>query len=93
MANLLELGEKVKQARKTLRLTQRELASICGVSRARIEALENQRIADIGFKNLLRIMNAVGLDLRVTDLNRQRPTLDDLVADQEAAGHDPRMVR
>jgi hypothetical protein len=30
-------------------------------------------------------MNAVGLDLRITDLNLKRPTLDDLVAEEAAA--------
>jgi transcriptional regulator with XRE-family HTH domain len=82
MADLLTIGEQIKAARKRLGLSQRELSLRSGVSRARIEALENQRIPDIGFKNLLRIMNAVGLDLRATDLNVRRPTLDDLIAEK-----------
>ena len=92
MPDLIEIGDKIKESRKRLRLTQRQLAERSGVSRARIEALENHRIPDIGFKNLLRIMNAVGLDIRVTALNRQRPTLDDLLQ-EEAQSDDPRLVR
>ena len=61
------------------------------MSRARIEALENLRAPDIGFKNLLRIMNALGLDFRITTLNQRRPTLEDLIEDEEIAVHDPRM--
>jgi len=90
--DLLEIGARVKESRKRLRLTQSQLAEKSGVSRARIEALENQRIPDIGFKNLLRIMNAVGLDIRITALNKQRPTLEDLVQ-EEAEADDPRLVR
>ena len=68
-----------------------QLATRARVSRARIEALENLRAPDIGFKNLLRIMNALGLDFRITTLNQRRPTLEDLIEDEEIAVHDPRM--
>ena len=33
--------------------------------------LRTARISDIGFKNLMRVMNALGLDLRVTQLNEE----------------------
>jgi transcriptional regulator with XRE-family HTH domain len=92
MADLIDIGNEVKLARKRLGLTQNELAAKSGVSRPRIAALENHRIPEIGFKNLIRIMNAVDLDLRVTTLNKRRPTFDELVA-EEAANDDPRMVR
>jgi transcriptional regulator with XRE-family HTH domain len=85
MPDLTELGAQIKRTRRSLELTRDELAKRAGVSRARIEALENLRAADIGFKNLLRILNAVGLDFRVTTLNQQRPTLEDLQA-EEAEG-------
>ena len=91
MVDLTELGERIKQARKHLKLTREQLATKARVSRARIEALENLRAPDIGFKNLLRIMNALGLDFRITALNQRRPTLEDLIEDEETAEHDPRM--
>jgi transcriptional regulator with XRE-family HTH domain len=93
MTDLSEIGERVKQERRSLKLTRDELAKRAGVSRARIEALENLRASDIGFKNLLRLMNAIGLDLRITTLNQGRPTLDDLVEEEEASRHDSRLVR
>ncbi len=80
--DLIELGRRVKGARKTKAWSQTTLASKSGVSRARIEALENARIAEIGFKHLMRILNALGLDLRITELNRSRPTLEDLAAEE-----------
>lgn len=93
MVDLLELGRKIKEARKERKMTRDQLSVRAGVSRARVEALENLRASDIGFKNLLRIMHAVDLDLRVTTYNRSRPTLDDLAEEEERATRDPRMVR
>jgi transcriptional regulator with XRE-family HTH domain len=82
---LIDLGDLVKKTRRAQRLTQGELVQRSKVSRARIDALENGRISDIGFKNLMRVMNALGLDLRVTQLNDSRPTLEDLVEEDENA--------
>jgi transcriptional regulator with XRE-family HTH domain len=90
--DLIEIGELIKTARKTKGWSQTELSEKSGVSRARIEALENARIAEIGFKHLMRIMNSLGLDLRVTQLNRGRPTLEDLAA-EEVKEDAPRLDR
>lgn len=90
--DLIELGERIKATRKARAWSQKTLADQSGVSRARIEALENARIPEIGFKHLMQIMNALGLDLRITQFNRGRPTLEDLTA--EEAIHDaPRLDR
>lgn len=79
---LIEIGERVKAARKSKGWSQTKLAQAAGVSRARLEALENARLAEMGIKHLLRILNALDLDLRLTQLNRGRPTLEDLVAEE-----------
>jgi transcriptional regulator with XRE-family HTH domain len=78
MTDLVELGQAVRQRRAELGLSREQLAAVAGVSRARIEALENARAVEMGFQNLMQILNALGLDLRLTELNRQRPTLEDL---------------
>jgi transcriptional regulator with XRE-family HTH domain len=83
VVDLIELGALIKATRKQKGWSQASLATKSGVSRARIEALENGRIAEIGFKNLVRLMNALGLDLRVTQLNASRPTLEDLTREDE----------
>ena len=80
--DLIELGERVKAARKSKGWSQTKLADAAGVSRARLEALENARLAEMGIKHLLRILNALDLDLRLTQLNRGRPTLEDLAAEE-----------
>jgi transcriptional regulator with XRE-family HTH domain len=80
--DLIELGERVKAARKSKGWSQTKLAHAAGVSRARLEALENARLAEMGIKHLLRILNALDLDLRLTQFNRGRPTLEDLAAEE-----------
>jgi len=80
--DLIELGERVKAARKSKGWSQTKLAQAAGVSRARLDALENARLAEMGIKHLLRILNALDLDLRLTQLNRGRPTLEDLAAEE-----------
>lgn len=82
MADLLEIAAAVKQRRKELGITQRELAARARVARNRVEALEAERLPEIGFKTLTRIMKAVGLDLRVVNLNQRRPTLEDLLEEK-----------
>lgn len=83
MANLVEIGKTVKARRKDLKLTQNALAARAGVSLARVEGLENGRLPEIGFKNLSRILTALGLDFRLTELNQRRPTLEDLRAEED----------
>ena len=80
--DLIELGERVKATRRAKGWSQTVLAQAAGVSRARLEALENARLAEIGVKHLLRILNALDLDLRLTQFNRGRPTLEDLTAEE-----------
>jgi transcriptional regulator with XRE-family HTH domain len=85
MVELIGLGQLIKKTRRAQNLSQGELVQRSKVSRARLDALENGRISDIGFKNLMRIMNALNLDFRVSELNDSRPTLEDLVEEDENA--------
>jgi transcriptional regulator with XRE-family HTH domain len=75
----------IRQARRAKRLSQERLSQLSGVSRARIAALEVEKITDITFGNLLNILHTLDLDLRVVPLSRQRPTLEDLRADEGEA--------
>jgi transcriptional regulator with XRE-family HTH domain len=79
---LIEIGRSVKVRRRKLGLARRALAERAGVSVARLEALENARASEMGFKTLTKVLNSVGLDLRLTELNRRRPTLEDLRAEE-----------
>ncbi len=84
-STLASIGQTVRNARRAKRLSQDRLAALSGVSRPRIAALEGDRITDITFGNLLAILHALDLDLRVTPLNRKRPTLDELRSDDGEA--------
>jgi transcriptional regulator with XRE-family HTH domain len=79
---LSSIGQTVRQARRAKRLSQDRLAELSGVSRPRIAALEGDKITDITFGNLLSILQALDLDLRVVPLSRKRPTLEELRADE-----------
>lgn len=83
MIDLGTIGEAVRKRRKELGLSQQELADLAKVARNRIAPLETERLPEIGFRTLTKILHALGLDLRITTLNRQRPTLDDLRAETD----------
>lgn len=78
---LSAIGQTVRQARRAKKLSQERLSQLSGVSRARIATLESDKIADMTFGNLLNILHALDLDLRVVALSRKRPTLEELQAD------------
>jgi transcriptional regulator with XRE-family HTH domain len=82
VSDIIDIGRAVLKRRKDLGQTREDLAARSGVSRARIEALENERAPEIGFQNVRKILNALGLDLRLTELNRRRPTLEDLLEEK-----------
>lgn len=83
MIDLTTIGAAVRKRRRELGLSQQELADRANVARSRVAPLENDRLPDIGFNTLMKILGALELDLRITTLNRQRPTLDDLRAERD----------
>ncbi len=86
MLSLIEIGRQIASARKNRQLTQTKLANHAGVSRPTIDLLENGRASEIGYSKLVRILAAVGLELRLQKMAPERPTLDDLL--KEDSGND-----
>lgn len=84
MSWLAELGQELRTARKARGLSQSALASQARISRSTIARLESGRLPELGATAARRLLQAAGLDLRVTTYNRGRPTLDDLVQEEEA---------
>jgi transcriptional regulator with XRE-family HTH domain len=76
--DLLSLGREIATRRKAARITQAALAAQAHVSVPTVKALEQGRMAELGFARVNRILAAVGLDLELREANRGRPTLDTL---------------
>ncbi len=79
MLDLISIGSRIAERRKTLKLSQAELARKAGVSRATLDALENGRAGELGFSKLTRLLSALGLELALQTASSQRPTLDELM--------------
>ncbi len=83
MLDLATLGETIAQHRSAQRLTQAELARRARIGRSTLDALENGRLAELGFGKIARILSALGLTLKLGEANRGRPTLEDLLAETD----------
>jgi len=79
MFDLIFIGDEIAKRRKTLKLSQAELARKAGVSRATLDALENGRAGELGFSKLTKLLAVVGLELKLQAAGSHRPTLDELV--------------
>lgn len=63
---LIDLGERVRAARKARGLSQVQLAELCGISRRHISSIE--RGSNFGVENLLRLMGVLRGALRPEDI-------------------------
>jgi transcriptional regulator with XRE-family HTH domain len=84
MLNLLTVGGRVAEKRKSLKWTQLELAQKAQVSRATLDALENGRLGELGFSKLSKILAALGFELKLEQATLRRPTLDELREENRA---------
>jgi transcriptional regulator with XRE-family HTH domain len=74
---LSAIGQKIRQERKKRKLSQEKLASIFGMSRATISQIENGTVPDIGIRKVIRILDYLGLELKVRPAGLP-PTLEEL---------------
>jgi transcriptional regulator with XRE-family HTH domain len=79
--NFERLGTRLREARRERHLSQQDLASPLGMSRATISAIEGGRCGEIGVRKLTALLQRVGLDLTV-GARSARPTLDDIRAER-----------
>ena len=74
---LFLVGEKIRQERKRRKITQEQLARICGMGRATISQIENGTIPEIGVRKLIRVLDSLGLELTIRKTGAP-PTLDEI---------------
>lgn len=82
MESISSIGPRTAERRKSLRMSQAELALRAGISRATIDALENGRIGELGFSKVTRILTVLGLELKLQETSSRRPTLEDLLEEE-----------
>lgn len=74
---VFEIGRQIKLARKSRKITQAELGSALGMSRTTIGQIERGTVQDIGVRKLIRVLQFLGLEMRVRPAGRP-PTLEEL---------------
>lgn len=82
--SLHEIGAKIRNARKSRRLSQDALGTLLGMSRATISGIENGTVREVGVRKLINVCATLGLELTVGD-QRRRPTLQELRREHDEA--------
>jgi transcriptional regulator with XRE-family HTH domain len=81
MLLLPSIAEQVVSRRKAMGLSQTGLARKARISRATVDALENGRLGELGYTKVVNILTALGLELKVHEANARRPTLEELISE------------
>jgi len=82
MLQLFSIGEAITRRRKALGWSQTVLAKKARVARSTLEALENARLGELGYSKITNILTALGLELKLQEAGARRPTLDDLMNEE-----------
>jgi len=67
MLTLSSLGGRIAAKRKELGLTQTALARRASVGRSTLDALENDRIDELGYAKVARILSVLGMELKLEE--------------------------
>lgn len=74
---LFDIGKQIQRVRKGRKVSQLEVAKALGMSRTTIGQIENGTVQDIGVRKLIRVLEFLGLELRVRPAGMP-PTLEEL---------------
>jgi len=78
MLDLSSISNATRTRRKQLGLRQSDLARMAQISLPTLKVFEQGKRHELGFAKVVRILTALGLELRLQDVNQGRPTLDQL---------------
>ncbi|HPE60425.1 MAG TPA: helix-turn-helix transcriptional regulator [Thiolinea sp.] len=81
--NMTEMGHTLREARRQKQLTQHELGTMLGMSRATVSGIENGTVTEIGIRKVMALCAALGLELVVSAHVPRRPTLQTLMGEAE----------
>jgi transcriptional regulator with XRE-family HTH domain len=82
MLTLPSIGEQVAAKRRRLGHSQAALAKQARIGRSTLDALENGRLGELGVSKIVRLMSALGLELKIQESTSGRPTLDELLREE-----------
>jgi transcriptional regulator with XRE-family HTH domain len=82
MLPLIAIGEQIAAKRKSLGLTQPQLAQKAKVGLSTLDALENGRLGELGYSKITNILTALGLELSLQEASSRRPTLEELMQEE-----------
>lgn len=82
MLTLSSVGEYIAKRRKSQGLSQTILAQRAGIGRTTLDALENGRMGELGFSKITKVLAALGVELSIQERSARRPTLDDLMREE-----------
>jgi len=77
---LFEIGKEIRTERKRRKISQEKIADDLAMSRSTISQIESGTVPEIGVRKLIRILEYLGLELRVRPAGIP-PTLDELRED------------
>jgi transcriptional regulator with XRE-family HTH domain len=79
---VVDLGAELAARREALGRTQSDLGAETALRQEVLSRLERGRLADVSVSKLLRVAHALGLELALVPLNRERPTLETLLEER-----------
>ena len=82
MLSLFSLGAQIGKKRRAMGLTQSALAKKARIGLSTLDALENGRLGELGYSKITNILTALGLELRLQEGSARRPTLEDLMNEE-----------
>ena len=74
---LFEIGKEIRTERKRRKISQEKMADDLAMGRSTISQIESGTVPEIGVRKLIRILEYLGLELRVRPAGIP-PTLDEL---------------
>ena len=80
---MVELGNRMRLARKEKKLTQAQLAGLAGISRKTLGEIETGTVVDVGIRKVERVLEILGLELTVRPFGAP-PTLEELQRENQA---------